>query len=192
MRIKERTTKKSLPLCLYKQPTHNTISTQSAATVLQGATETTRPKVSNTEATQHRGHMDRSGDMMRRLPQANKARPGPAQWPGSPRGHRREHKALGELLLPRYPSKGFPIIDPLPLPFFTLEPLFVESVDLELVEMIRGRRRVDRRHEPRNLATYSRCRFISPRCDRDAGGRNGDLRTVCGGLGGRGLVMTFW
>lgn len=43
---------------------------------------------------------------------------------------------MGELLLPRYPAKGFPIIDPLSLPFLALEPLLVEGMYLELVEMI--------------------------------------------------------
>ena len=120
---------------------------------------------------------------MRRLPQANKARRGPTQFPGSPRGHRREHKALGELLLPRYPSKSFPIIDPLPLPFFTLEPLRVESIHLELIEMIRRRRRVDRRHEPRDLATYSGCCFhfapdkIPMRSGRDGESTGGARRS---------------
>lgn len=43
---------------------------------------------------------------------------------------------MGKFLLPRYPSKSFPIIDPLPLPFLAFKPLFVKSVHLELVEMI--------------------------------------------------------
>ena len=73
---------------------------------------------------------------------------------------------MSKLLLPRDPSHGLIVVDPLSLPFATLGPRLLEFIDLELVEMIRRRRRMDRRDEPRNLATYSRCCFISPGRDR--------------------------
>ena len=168
------------------QASNTRLREHTKSTILQETIETTRPKVSNTEVTQHRSDVDASPwteAEMRRLPQANKAQSEPAQFPGLPRGHRREHKALGEFLLPRYPSEGFPIIDPLPLPFLTLEPLRVEGIHLELVEMIRRRRRVNRRHEPRDLATYSRCCFhfapdkIPMRSGRNGGSTGGARRS---------------
>ena len=76
---------------------------------------------------------------------------------------------MGQLLLPRYPTEGFPIIDPLPLPFLTFEPLLVNGMYLELVEMISRRRRVDRRNKSRYFATYSRCCLVLPRRDSNAG-----------------------
>ena len=74
--------------------------------------------------------------MIRRLPQRT-ARFRSTIRPRSPRSHGGEHKALSELLLPRYPSEGFPVVDPLPLPFFALKPLRIDRLYFEFVEMIR-------------------------------------------------------
>ena len=165
---KERMTKGSPPLNFLKQATHNA-NTENAATILGEKIPTTRPTISNPTQMQRKDAAPGRGGTcdMRHLPRGNRARPGPGRRPGLPRGHRREHKGLGEFLLPRYPSKGFLIVNPLSLPFLTFRPLIVEARNIEFVEVIRGRRRVFRRHEPRDIATYSRCCFISSKRDGD-------------------------
>lgn len=71
--------------------------------------------------------------------------------------HRRKHKPLRQLLLPRNPPDSLPKIHPLPLPLPALLPVLLEARDVELVEMVRRRRRVDRRYESCDLAAYARC-----------------------------------
>ena len=50
---------------------------------------------------------------------------------------RRERQALHELRLPREPSRCFGIVDPLPPALLALQPVRVEALHVELVEVVR-------------------------------------------------------